>query len=107
MPTQTEAPFQEAKKAASGIDLGFKTWSNLSLKSRIESIRRLRKSISKNAQRIAEAISNENNRPLIEALSQEVLPVLEMAKHCEKKFPRWLANRRLPYRRPGFWHTFL
>jgi acyl-CoA reductase-like NAD-dependent aldehyde dehydrogenase len=26
-----------------------------------------------------------------------------MAKHCEKKFPKWLKCRHLPYRRPSFW----
>jgi succinate-semialdehyde dehydrogenase/glutarate-semialdehyde dehydrogenase len=103
MPIQTNTPIEDAERAASQVDLGFKTWSHLSLKTRIESIRRLRRVVSKNARRIAEAISKENNRPVIEALSQEVLPVLEMAKHCEKKFPKWLARRRLPYRRPGFW----
>ncbi|MGB3863268.1 MAG: aldehyde dehydrogenase family protein [Candidatus Aminicenantaceae bacterium] len=103
MPTQTKTPIEDAERAASQVDLGFKTWSHLSLKTRIESIRRLRKVISKNARRIAEAISKENNRPIIESLSQEVLPVLEMAKHCEMQFPKWLARRRLPYRRPGFW----
>lgn len=103
MRIQTETPFEEVKRATSQIDLGFKSWSHLSLKSRIESVRRLRKAISKNARRIAEAISEENNRPVIEALSQEVLSVLEMAKYCEKKFPKWLACRQLPYRRPGFW----
>ena len=25
-----------------------------------------------------------------------------MAKYCEKKYPKWLSQRRLPYRRPGF-----
>jgi acyl-CoA reductase-like NAD-dependent aldehyde dehydrogenase len=103
MRNQTEAPFEEVKRATSQIDLGFETWSKLHLKIRIEGVRRLRKAISKNAQRIAIAISEENNRPVIEALSQEVLPVLEMAKYSEKKFPKWLARRHLPYKRPGFW----
>ena len=103
MPIQTETPFEKVKRATSQIDQGFKTWSNLGLKTRIERVRSLRKAISKKTQRIAEAISKENNRPVIEALSQEVLPVLEMAKHCENRFPKWLARRRLPYRRPGFW----
>jgi acyl-CoA reductase-like NAD-dependent aldehyde dehydrogenase len=103
MQTQTEISLKEATRIVSRIDLGFRTWSSLSLKDRIKNIQRLRKAISKNARRIAEAISEECGRPLMESLSQEVLPVLEMAKYCEKKFPSWLNRGRLPYRRPGFW----
>jgi acyl-CoA reductase-like NAD-dependent aldehyde dehydrogenase len=91
------------KSAVLYLNNSFKRWSDLSLKVRIKKVRRFRKLISKNARRIAETISKECGRPLIEALSQEVLPVLEMAKHCEKKYPQWLARRKLPYRRPGFW----
>ncbi len=103
MTIQTEFPYEEVERATSRIALGFRTWSKLGLKSRIKSVRRVRKAISKNARRIAEAISEENNHPVIEALSQEVLPVLEMAKFCERKSRKWLACRPLPYRRPGFW----
>lgn len=103
MKNQTETPFDEARRAASQVELGYKTWSDISLQSRIKKIRKLRRAVSKNARRIAETISRECHRPVIEALSQEVLPVLEMAKYCEKKFPKWLSQRRLPYRRPGFW----
>ncbi len=103
MQIQKKTPLEEARRTLSKIDLGFKTWSHLSLKSRIKMIRRLRKAVSKNTRKIAGAISEECGRPLMEALSQEVLPVLEMAKYCERKFPKWLSRRRLPYRRPGFW----
>jgi succinate-semialdehyde dehydrogenase/glutarate-semialdehyde dehydrogenase len=81
---------------------GFASWSQLGMKERIKAIRRLRKTVSKNSRKIAEAISAECGRPLLEVVSQEVLPVLEMAKYCEKKYPQWLSPRRLPYHRPGF-----
>lgn len=103
MQTQAEIRFEKAQEIVSQIDHGFKTWSGLSLKQRIKMVRELRKIISKNARKIAKAISEECGRPQIEALSQEVLPVLEMTKYCEKKFPEWFSWKCLPYRRPGFW----
>jgi len=93
---------EELGRSVSRIEQGFRDWSALSLNDRIKLVRRLRKAVSKNSRRIAEAISEETGRPFIESLSQEVLAVLEMAKYCEKKYPKWLAQRKLPYRRPGF-----
>jgi len=90
----------EAKIAA--IEKGYKRWGTCSLKERLRTVRRLRKTISKNARRIAEAISSECGRPLSESLSQEVIAVLEMAKYCEKNFSRWISPQKSPYRRPGF-----
>lgn len=103
MRIQANSRFDEAENIVSRIDHSFKSWSALSLQQRIKQVRSLRHVISKNAGRIAEIISEECGRPLMESLSQEVLPVLEMARYCEKKFPRWISSRRLPYRRPGFW----
>lgn len=103
MRIQVNSCFEDAENIISQVNRSFKMWSCLSLQQRIKQVRILRKVISKNARRIAEVISEECGRPLMEVLSQEVLPVLEMARYCEKKFPQWLSRRRLPYRRPGFW----
>ncbi len=103
MHNQAGIRLEEAEGTVSRIDHGFKTWSNLSLKNRMNMVSGLRKIVSKNARKIAGAIAEECGRPRVEALSQEVLPVLEMAKYCEKKFPEWLSWKCLPYRRPGFW----
>lgn len=83
-------------------DSGFQRWKNIDIKVRIQAVRSLRKTVQKKAQTIAKAISAEGHRPLNEALTQEVLPVLEMAKYCEKNYRRWLLPKRSRYRRPGF-----
>jgi len=102
MKTHNETYRDEASQSVLRIEQGFREWRDLSLKGRIKIVKRLRKTISKNARKIAEVISEETGRPFIESLSQEVLAVLEMAKFCEKKYPQWLAQRKLSYRRPGF-----
>lgn len=102
MKNQDNTHFEEAERIVSRIDSGYKTWRTFSLKERIKKVQKLRKAISKNAQSIAETISTERIRPATESLSQEVIPVLEMAKYCEKNFSRWISPRKLPYRRPGF-----
>lgn len=83
-------------------DAGFQRWKGTDVKQRIRAIRSLRKTVQKKAHILAGAISNERGRPLSEALSQEILPVLEMAKYCEKNYSRWLLPKKAPYRRPGF-----
>jgi acyl-CoA reductase-like NAD-dependent aldehyde dehydrogenase len=82
---------------------GFEKWSCLPVKKRAERVRELRRIIAKRAPEIARAISEECRRPYAESLAQEVLPVLEMSKYCEKQFPRWLKTKSMRYWRPGFW----
>ncbi len=85
------------------IESGFRTWSALPLQKRIEHVRRFRKVMAQNSEALAHAISRERCRPLAESLAQEVMPALEMAKYCEKNFPRWFAPQRISCLRPGFW----
>ena len=84
------------------LEDGFHEWSSLAPAERVRCIRKLRRIISKHSDDLARALSNECHRPLTESLAQEILPVLEMARYCEKKFPRWLRTRRFRYMRPGF-----
>ncbi len=90
------------KDIVSRANTGFQRWNENDVKQRIRAIRSLRKIVQKKAHIFARAISNECGRPLSEALSQEILPVLEMAKYCEKNYSRWLLPKKMPYRRPGF-----
>ena len=92
----------ELEEAVSRADSGFKRWKGMDVKLRIRAVRSLRKTIQIKSQTIAETISDECQRPLTEALAQEILPVLEMAKYCEKNFKRWLLPQKSPYRRPCF-----
>jgi acyl-CoA reductase-like NAD-dependent aldehyde dehydrogenase len=80
-----------------------RSWRELPVERRVNCVHRLRALVSREADRIAHAISGERGRALTESLSQEVLPVLEMARHSEKHMPRWLAPRRVSCWTPGFW----
>ena len=68
----------------------FLSWSKLSLTERLEYIIRARDYILDNIDRICELISRENGKPLVEAISAELLPVLDLMdyyiKHKEKVF---------------------
>ncbi len=80
-----------------------RSWRGLPIGQRRAAIRKLRALVSREARPIAEAISQERGRALMESLSQEVLAVLEMARFSEKHMPRWLAPRRVSCWSPGFW----
>jgi len=90
------------KDIVSRADSGLKRWRETDIKMRIKTIRSLRKTVQKKAHIIARAISDECSRPLSEAISQEIFPVLEMAKYCEKNYRHWLSPQKMPFRRPCF-----
>jgi acyl-CoA reductase-like NAD-dependent aldehyde dehydrogenase len=85
------------------LDGRHRSWRELPIRQRVEAIGRLRGLLSREAEQIAAAIAEERGRALTEALSQEVLPVLEMARFSMKHMPRWLAPRRVSCWSPGFW----
>ncbi len=98
MVTQTLSLNDIVSRANSGLQ----RWQETDVKLRIQTMRSLRKIVQKKAQFIARTISEEYGRPLSEVLSQEIFPVLEMAKYCEKNYRHWLAPQKMPYRRPCF-----
>ena len=85
------------------LDGRHRAWSDLPIRKRVGAIRELRALVSSEAGRIAEAIAKERDRALTESLSQEVLPVLELARFSMKQMPRWFAPRRVSCWSPGFW----
>lgn len=90
------------ERAVTAADAGFQKWKNIAVAQRIQTVRALRKTIQKRSHMIAEAISAECCRPKTEALIQEVMPVLEMAKYCEKNYKRWISVKSISYYRPLF-----
>jgi acyl-CoA reductase-like NAD-dependent aldehyde dehydrogenase len=83
-------------------DLDHLHWQRLSAHHRVRALRGLRSVVAKRSTEIAEAIAKESSQPMEESLSQEVLPVLEMSRYLEKKYPRWLRTQKSRYLRPGF-----
>lgn len=78
-------------------------WSSLSLQDRSKVIAKMRKNIARRQVEISETIAIETGKPVTEVLNQEVTATLEMLSYFEKKYPRWLGERRFRYWRPGFW----
>ena len=77
-------------------------WAGTSLKKRMEKIALLRRRIADQSQVIAQAISDECERPLAETYAQEILPVLEMCRYLLRAYPAWLREVPRLYLRPGF-----
>jgi aldehyde dehydrogenase (NAD+) len=77
-------------------------WSEMMPKDRLHRLERLQKVIAHHSSSLAKKISQLTGRPIFEVLSQEILPVLEMAKYCKKKMPGLLSPRNKRYLRPGF-----
>ncbi len=70
-------------------------WAKRPVRERIRLIRRVRALIAQNARSLAEASVFPRSRPLHEALTAEVLPLIESCRFLEKSAKRILAPRRL------------
>lgn len=84
---------------------GADAWQGLGARGRVERIRALRKVIAARTEEVAAAIADETGKPVFEALAQEVFPVLEFCRYCERRFPGWLRRRGGRYLKPGFLRT--
>jgi len=80
-------------------------WRDASLRERAHRVRRLRRVIARDADEIADVIATTSGRSAFEAMTQEVIGVLEMSRYCERKMRRWLRSRSVRYASPGFLRT--
>jgi len=58
--------------------------------------------MARRSDELARRIAEMTERPVYEALTQEVFPALEMAHYCERRLARILHSRTSLYLRPGF-----
>jgi acyl-CoA reductase-like NAD-dependent aldehyde dehydrogenase len=70
-------------------------WSRTPLARRLELIRELRRLIAEHAPQLAEASASARQRPAIESLTAEVLPLAEACRFLEREAGKVLAARRL------------
>lgn len=70
-------------------------WSRTPLARRLELICQLRRLIAEHAPQLAEASASARQRPALESLSAEVLPLAEACRFLEREAGRLLAARRL------------
>ncbi|MFQ5771732.1 MAG: aldehyde dehydrogenase family protein, partial [bacterium] len=80
----------------------FKHWSNLSLKTRLELFRKAYRQFYLFQDEIANLISAETGKPLVEAYSSEILPVLDCFKYYLKNVKKILKSHRIKSLNPIF-----
>ncbi len=93
---QVENKVQKAREA-------FKLWSELTIYQRSSYILKARDYIMANLDQISELITKENGKPLVESLTAEILPVLDLMTHYAKNLREVITTEDLPL---GKW-TFL
>ncbi len=81
---------------------GSYAWRVLDPRQRAHAIRQLRRLMARRSDELARRIAEMTERPVYEALTQEVFPALEMAHYCERRLARILHSRTSLYLRPGF-----
>lgn len=74
---------------------GFSLWSTLSFRERGEYMDKVKELLVERAHEIAETISSETGKPRIEALTGEIMPVLELISYFRKNTERILKRKSL------------
>ncbi len=75
--SQVEETVRKARKA-------FEMWSQTTIRERIECIVKAKNYLIENSHIFAEFITKENGKPLIEAISADILPVMDLMDHYIK-----------------------
>ena len=78
-------------------------WAATPLKGRLKILRRFRALAAEHSAKLAALSSSQRDRPLSEALTAEVVPLLEAVKFLEREGPRILATRSLGRRGRPKW----
>lgn len=78
-------------------------WSRAPVALRLKPIRELRRLIAENALQLAEASASARNRPALESLTAEVMPLAEACRFLERNAGRILAPRRVGRRGRPIW----
>ena len=85
---EVSAVVEKARKAQ-------KKWAKLTPTERIPYFRKMKQYVQKNIDAICRDITLDNGKTLVESLSAEVLPVLDMLNFCMKDVPHALQDERL------------
>lgn len=78
-------------------------WAATSIQQRLVCLRELRRLIAEHASVLAEASASARQRPVLESLTAEVLPLAEACRFLEREAAALLAPRRLGSRGLPFW----
>lgn len=98
IPTETAELPEILRKARTAFD----DWSSFSLKTRIELFKKAYREFYANKDSIARLISQETGKPLVEAYSSEILPVLDCFKYYLANIKKFLATQDITPFNPLF-----
>ncbi|MSP92572.1 MAG: aldehyde dehydrogenase family protein [Myxococcales bacterium] len=71
-------------------------WGRLSVRERCRALRAVRVAIAGRIEEFAEAVAQENGKPLQEALTHDLMPPLDLVAYYESRAPDILAPERIP-----------
>ncbi len=80
-----------------------KIWSRTTLAHRLQLVRKLRQLIADNASQLAESSATARNRPTLESLAAEVLPLAEACRFLEREAEKILAPQHFGIRNRPLW----
>jgi len=87
---------EEAAEAVERARKAQKIWAKTSLDSRIEIIKRFQYVLTERADEVCRLISQENGKPLQEAMTTEVLPIIDLASYFAGRAKEILADQKIP-----------
>ncbi len=90
-------------RAMSAARIAQKRWSRSPMGRRLELVRELRELIAEHATSLAEASASARNRPAVESLLAEVLPLAEACRFLEREAEKILRPRRFGRRGLPLW----
>ncbi|MDT7541719.1 MAG: hypothetical protein QOE33_1623 [Acidobacteriota bacterium] len=86
---------EEVRAAVARARAAQKDWSKLSYQDRGRVVLRAREIVLAEIDEIAEMISRESGKPLLEAISMELVPTLDLMRHFAKKTARLLRPEKI------------
>ncbi|MBC8095214.1 MAG: aldehyde dehydrogenase family protein [Akkermansiaceae bacterium] len=92
-----------ARSGLESLRLAQLRWARTTLTERLKCVRNLRQLIAGNAMALAEASAMSRSRPVTEALTAEVMPLVEACRFLERDAAKLLRPRRLGRRGLPLW----
>lgn len=75
---------EQVESTVARARIAFKTWSQTTIEERLSYILKAKNYLLENSQFFAEFITKENGKPLVEAISADILPVIDLMDHYIK-----------------------
>ena len=88
-------PPNQLPKIVSDARKELSDWQKISFKGRARLLRDFADTLVARKQTVADLISRENGKPVVEAYTSEIIPTLDIIKYYSRKTPRMLHNQRV------------